>query len=334
MIIENQEISTLDDRIKQDIGELYSILHKSVQLNDIKSVGGISAAIDLSKDLFGENGEPKDDAYALSTIGLPGYFTGNREAKTVMVMLNPGISAMENDNPLRTMKSIKDLEIDLDKGVDEFINSYIEKNSKYGEHKSYKVDAFDLKQAVFLSAWIDTGVDIPKGFPELLKENTCKKDAVIKKEIDKLKKDATINVLTQKLQLELIPYASRKFDSHKTNLKVLMPYLETLLHEIFKADRKYIIFCSNFFERLFKAYSKEKNKCFEIVIDEKNPASESESDEVHCTLVKITNNGQTKPAIIAHTFSNQSLTNAYDKMREYGLRCFECLNEYQQTHKS
>lgn len=37
--------------------------------------------------------------------------------------------------------------------------------------------------------------------------------------------------------------------------------------------------------------------------------------------------------INAHTFSNQSLTNAYDKMREYGLKCFECLNAYQQTHK-
>lgn len=327
--MKQQKPITLDERINQDLTELYRILHKSAQLKGIKEeVPGISAAVKLSKDLYSGDKHKDDDAYELSTLGLPGYFTGNREAKTVMVMLNPGISAMENDNPLRTMKSIKDLEIDLDKGVDEFINSYIEKNSKFGEHKSYKVDAFDLKQAVFLSAWIDTGVDIPNGFPELLKENTGKKDAVIKKEIDKLKKDATINVLTQKLQLELIPYASRKFDTDNANLEVLMPYLETLLHEIFKADCKYIIFCSNFFERLFKAYSKEENKCFEIAIDEKKPALEKGSNDAHCTLVKITYNGQTKPAIIAHTFSNQSLTNAYEKMQKYGWQCYQKLKPY------
>ena len=293
-------------------------------------MGGISAAVELSEKLYsGDNKHKDDDAYALSTLGLPGYFTGNRDAKTVMVMLNPGISAMENDNPLRTMKSIKDLEIDFDKGVDEFINSYIEKNSKYGEHKSYKVDAFDLKQAVFLSAWENTGIDPTDGFPQKLIDNSGKhNNAAVKAEIKSLKEKATRKVLTQKLQLELIPYASRKFDTDNANLEVLMPYLETLLHEIFKADCKYIIFCSNFFERLFKAYSKEENKCFEIEFDIKKPASERESDDVHCTLVNITYNNQTKPAIIAHTFSNQSLTNAYEKMQKYGWQCYQKLKPY------
>ena len=325
--MKQQEPIPLDDRINRDLTELYRILHKSAQLKDIKKeVPGISAAVELSKDLYSEDKHKDDDAYELSTLGLPGYFTGNRNAKTVMVMLNPGISAMENDNPLKTMKSIKDLGIDFDKGEDKFIDSYKEKYSKFGEHESYKVDAFDLKQAVFLSQLENTGIDPTDGFPQKLIDNSGKhNNAAVKAEIKSLKEKATRKVLTQKLQLELIPYASRKFDTDNANLEVLMPYLETLLHEIFKADCKYIIFCSNFFERLFKAYSKEKNKCFEIVIDEKNPASESKSDDVHCTLVKITNNGQTKPAIIAHTFSNQSLTNAYDKMREYGLKCFECL---------
>ena len=325
--MKQQEPIPLDDRINRDLTELYRILHKSAQLKDIKKeVPGISAAVELSKDLYSEDKHKDDDAYELSTLGLPGYFTGNRNAKTVMVMLNPGISAMENDNPLKTMKSIKDLGIDFDKGEDKFIDSYKEKYSKFGEHESYKVDAFDLKQAVFLSQLENTGIDPTDGFPKKLIDNSGKhNNAAVKAEIKSLKEKATRKVLTQKLQLELIPYASRKFDTDNANLEVLMPYLETLLHEIFKADCKYIIFCSNFFERLFKAYSKEKNKCFEIVIDEKNPASESKSDDVHCTLVKITNNGQTKPAIIAHTFSNQSLTNAYDKMREYGLKCFECL---------
>lgn len=342
-IKEQQEPIPLDDRIKQDLTELYRILHTPAQLKGIKEeVLGISAAVKLSKDLYSEDKHKDDDAYALSTLGLPGYFTGDREAKTVMVMLNPGISAMENDNPLRTMKSIKDLGIDFDKGVDEFINSYIEKNSKYGEHKSYKVDAFDLKQAVFLSAWEDTGVNIPKGFPELLKEKTGKKDAVIKRKIDKLKKEATINVLTKKLQLELIPYASRKFDTNNANLEVLMPYLETLLHEINPKTQTNVIFCSDFFERLFN-YANGRNEIQIEFIKRKEPIElkekgEDKSKKAFCSVVniscKVGNKKKTFKAIIAHTFSNQSLPNAYDKMREYGLKCFECLNEYQQTHKS
>jgi len=327
---ENQELVTLDDRIKQDLRELYSSLYKSVQLRDIKSVGGISAAIDLSKDLFGKNRKPKDDAYALSTIGLPGYFTGNREAKTVMVMLNPGIGAMENDNPLKTMKSIKDLEIDFDNGERRFIDSYIEKYGKFGEHKSYEVDPFDLKQAVFLSQWENTGVDIPDKFIELLKENHRKKGDT--------KKQAEIkvvlqNVLTNKLQLELIPYASRQFPNiGAKKLSCLFPYLETVLYEIFHVKEcEYVIFCSNFFERLFKAYAKEKNKDFKIEIIKMEHALEV-VDDVHCTPVKITyNNKDLLPAIIAHTFSDRSLTNAYDKMREYGRKCYKVLNKYKQN---
>ena len=328
-IMEQQTPITLDERINQDLAELYNILHKSVPLKAIKGVGGISAAVELSEKLYSGDKHEDDDAYELSTLGLPGYFTGNRDAKTVTVMLNPGISAMENDNPLKTMKSIKELGIDFDKGEDKFIDSYKEKYSKFGEHESYKVGAFDLKQAVFLSAWENTGIKATDGFPQKLIDNSGKhNNAAVITEIKSLKEKATGKVLTQKLQLELIPYASRKFDTHNANLEVLMPYLETLLHEIFNADRKYIIFCSNFFERLFKAYSKKKNKCFEIVIDKKNPASECESVDVHCTLVKITYNGQTKPAIIAHTFSNQSLTNAYEKMQKYGKQCYKNLNPY------
>ena len=335
-IMEQQTPITLDERINQDLAELYNILHKSVPLKAIKGVGGISAAVELSEKLYSGDKHEDDDAYELSTLGLPGYFTGNRDAKTVMVMLNPGISAMENDNPLRTMKSINDVGIKLDKGVDGFIKSYIEKNSKFGDNKSYKVDAFDLKQAVFLSAWIDTEVDIPKGFPELLKENTGKKDAVIKKEIDKLKKDATINVLTQKLQLELIPYASRKFDTNNANLEVLMPYLETLLHEIFKADRKYIIFCSDFFERLFN-YANGRNEIQIEFIKRKEPIElkekgEDKSKKAFCSVVniscKVGNKKKTFKAIIAHTFSNQSLTNAYEKMQKYGWQCYQKLKPY------
>lgn len=336
-IMEQQTPITLDERINQDLAELYNILHKSVPLKAIKGVGGISAAVELSEKLYSGDKHKDDDAYELSTLGLPGYFTGNRDAKTVMVMLNPGISAMENDNPLRTMKSINDLGIELNKGVDGFIKSYIKKNSKFGEHKSYKVDAFDLKQAVFLSAWENTGIEATDGFPQKLIDNSGKhNNAAVITEIKSLREKATGKVLTQKLQLELIPYASRRFDTHNANLEVLMPYLETLLHEIFNADRKYIIFCSDFFERLFN-YANGRNEIQIEFIKRKEPIElkekgEDKSKKAFCSVVniscKVGNKKKTFKAIIAHTFSNQSLTNAYEKMQKYGKQCYKNLNPY------
>lgn len=340
-IMEQQTPIILDDRIKQDLTELYRILHKSAQLKGIKEeVPGISAAVKLSEKLYsGDNkhkDKDKDDAYTLSTLGLPGYFTGNRDAKTVMVMLNPGISAMENDNPLRTMKSIKDLGIDFDKGEDKFIDSYKEKYSKFGEHESYKVDAFDLKQAVFLSQWENTGIDPTDGFPKKLIDNSGKhNNAAVKAEIKSLKEKATRKVLTQKLQLELIPYASRKFDTDNANLEVLMPYLETLLHEINPKTQTNVIFCSDFFERLFN-YANGRNEIQIEFIKRKEPIElkekgEDKSKKAFCSVVKISckvgNKKKTFKAIIAHTFSNQSLTNAYEKMKEYGSKCYDILNE-------
>ena len=328
--MENQKPITLDKRINQDLTELYRILHTLAQLKDIKKIHGISAAVELSEKLYSGDKHKDDDAYELSTLGLPGYFTGNRDAKTVMVMLNPGISAMENDNPLKTMKSIKDLEIDFDNGERRFIDSYIEKYGKFGEHKSYEVDPFDLKQAVFLSQWENTGVDIPVSFIELLKENRRKQGDSKKQEKIKV---VIQNVLTNKLQLELIPYASRQFPNiGAKKLRYLFPYLETVLYEIFHVKEcEYVIFCSNFFERLFKAYAKDKNKDFNIELIKMDHASEV-VDDVHCTPVKITyNNKDLPPAIIAHTFSDRSLTNAYDKMQEYGRKCYKVLNKYKQN---
>lgn len=101
--MKQQEPINLDDRIKQDLTELYRILQTLAQLKDIKKeVPGISAAVKLSKDLYsGDKHKDDDDSYALSTIGLPGYYAGERNAKTVMVMLNPGVKAEKKDNTTR-----------------------------------------------------------------------------------------------------------------------------------------------------------------------------------------------------------------------------------------
>lgn len=41
------------------------------------------------------------------------------------------------------------------------------------------------------------------------------------------------------------------------------------------------------------------------------------------TIRQIDDNGNQQNAIIAHTFPNQSLPNAYEKMEEYGRFCFD-----------
>ena len=134
-------------------------------------------------------------------------------------------------------------------------------------------------------------------------------------------------MLEQKLQLELIPYASQKFSSlGRKKLCYLFPYLETVLEEIFRVDdRKYVIFCSKFFERLLKSYSKELDRDFQITLLEKKSKSGILSNgNVYCTTVKIVHQSKELIAIIAHTFPNQSLPNAYDKMQQYGNFCYEC----------
>ena len=67
------------------------------------------------------------------------------------------------------------------------------------------------------------------------------------------------NVLMQKLQLDLIPYASREFKKvEKEKMHFLFPYIDSLFGEIFSCERKYVMFCSDFFDTLFRMYSDDK----------------------------------------------------------------------------
>jgi hypothetical protein len=132
--------------------------------------------------------------------------------------------------------------------------------------------------------------------------------------------------------MDLIPYASRKFEGiNSKQMQLLFPYLETLFHEIFRTKRKYVIFCSAFYNNLFKQYnkySKRENRKWEIkeLVDEPIPSDEVfENKSAFCTPITIRqiDNGKQQNAIIAHTFPNQSLPNAYERMEEYGRFCFD-----------
>ena len=349
-------MTLLDDRINKDLEELYNngkginkliedFNNRDIPLSQLKEDFQnckISAAEDLSLRLFGV-------PTAFSIHGLPGYFTGDRGAKTVMVMLNPGQDVAGKDNPKTTIDTLSKLRINTD-SVEDFKDSYKDGNTKFGTYdrkerenetnnkiiktkKAKKVypDNFDLKQAAFLKEWPkDCGVVIPDSFPP--KDNKLEtmdyKEALTTAE----------NVLTKKLQLELVPYASQKFDGiDPSKYKYLFPYIKTLFDEIFSENYKgkeprYVIFCSDFFEKLFDAYNDADAKEYPEWIDIKKETihdSEILEKNVSCSLIEIhrcgkkanKQEGPSIKAIIAHTFPNQALPNAYNRMVKYGKFC-------------
>lgn len=282
---------TLDDRIKQDLTELY--------LN-----GEITTAHDLSVKMFGLN-----DAFAAH--GMPGHFCGNRQAKTVMVMLNPGKDVATANNPINTHAYLSKLSIDTS-SIGRFIDTYKKGSEDYGHVDKHRLDNFDIKQAAFLKNWVNCGVNITKGFP-------MNAD-------DDIRRIVKENVLTQKLQLELVPYASRSFETikDKSILELLFPFVETLFDEIFSYKREYVVFCSDYFDKLFREYDKNKTYRVNIRFDKKQGiVLFSKDKKAYCTPIRIYYGKKDIKAVIAHTFPSQALPNAYITMEKYGKFCYD-----------
>jgi hypothetical protein len=249
-----------------------------------------------------------------------------------MVMLNPGVDSTSHDNPFVTEETLKKQGI-MTGTIDDFFNSYKDGSKNYGDIDKDRIDNFDIKQAAFLKAWdeSESGVVIPKDFPDKIKD-------LPQKAKESLLKRVKQNVLMQKLQLDLIPYASREFKKvEKEKMHFLFPYIDSLFGEIFSCERKYVMFCSDFFDTLFRMYSDDKEYTGSIEFGDKKDMVLFQKDnkkdrKAYCTPIKITyNKGKAMTsihAVIAHTFPNKALPNAYDKMKEYGEFCFNCYNDY------
>ena len=249
-------------------------------------------------------------------------------------MLNPGSDVISQNNPFVTEKALertmKELGITNPSSSADFFNLFVEGSNKYGDidkddEGNIRIDNFDIKQAAFLKAWgKNSGIEIQDPFPS-------------KDDRDGLRK-VKQNVLMQKLQLELIPYASREFKNVKpSKMHFLFPYVETLFDEIFSHERNYVIFCSDFFETLFRMYSDDTGYTGSIVFGKKEEWPLFQKNrKAYCTPITITYNKgvamKSIHAVIAHTFPNKALPNAYDKMQEYGKFCFEEYNKYKNLH--
>ena len=362
---ENNKIYTLNERIENNLKEIYENeivpLKEIIEFVEQYKKFKLSGAEKLC-ELFKTKTETEAEE-VISTHGMPGFFAGKRDADTVMLMLNPGQDVALANNPMITYEKIKS-GFEIGKGINinslkDLIDTYKENSKNYGEIDKNRADNFDLKQAAFLKHWDDCGVDfagfldddykmsvdnykkLVDNYKNYKKLRTADKEEIdkIKKEIDESKekidtinKDAKRNVLMDKLSLDLIPYASRKFEGiNSEQMHLLFPYLETLFHEIFRKERKYVIFCSAFYNNLFKQYnkySKRENRKWEIkeLVDKPIPSDDVfENKSAYCTpiIIRQKDNGRQQNAIIAHTFPNQSLPNAYEKMEEYGRFCFD-----------
>lgn len=290
--------TTIDSRLAQDLKDLYNNGNGIGEMQGAKALNGIIAT------------QPGQSSFA--TKAIPSYGGGKRGAKTVMVMLNPGEDvANANANLKRDLckRGMKDL---LD------INAYNEFNAHYGNWDKNRQDAFDLKQAFFLRDWSGTGINLPKN----LCANSSLDDKLVAKE----------RVLDEKQQLELIPYASQKFDKFNSSLiHKVFPYVDLLLEEIFSADRQYVIFCSAIFEKVFKAYNgynKQQNRNINVKSTYHDTQLPGLSKKVSCCILDINYYGQNKKAVIAKTFPRRDITYAYDAMAAYGEFCYNCLLEH------
>lgn len=336
---------TLDERIEKDLKDLYKKgeIDGAKKLDDLvktdKSKCSVLQKLVVTPEEQVALNRYMMDQTSFATRALPVYDGGKRDAKTVMVMLNPG-NGVENANrellyelKKRNMsKMFRKLscgnacpQVGLnDDDLTDDIKHYNEFNANYGDWDRWRMDNFDLKQAFFLRDWKDSGIDLSEDNLDYIIEKN-KED---KEEVQKLKLEEKRKVLMEKRQLELVPYASRSFSSiNKKEISKIFPYVETLFHEIFSYDREFVIFCSRKFEEVFQAYSGDKKYPGTIDFihyEEKNNFKGSKLS-VSCSVIDINYGGKSIKAIIANTFPNQALPNAYDLMAAYGEFCYNCL---------
>ena len=286
-------ILTLDERMRQDFGERLQGLP-------------IAAAVDLSPVANMRN---SGTTAGFSTLGLPGYFCGDRDADTVVVNLNPGIDAGKSDSQWSSdTASFNKI------SVNSFIDDYSISCRDYGINDKARYDEFDIKQAAFWLPWSNSGIRFQRPL-DWKNRGDCLK--------------AKESVLTDKLQLELVAYASSKFDINKKQIHLFYPFIQTLLVEIFSKERTYVVFASKIFEDIFKAYNRVYPNTFDGLSEpycitkltkiDGSPTRKS----FKCKVITIHLNGKTQKAMIARSFPSQDISKAFITMQQYGQFCYD-----------
>lgn len=219
----------------------------------------------------------------------PAYFFGDPQARFVLVHLNPKQQDNKSNRYEGNLKYAN---------FDEYFN-YHRYYGKihYGKNTKKKLKSpFDLKQIRFIKPFniIDFD-DSDNKYPNLEK------------------------VIDNKLQLELIPFGSSKFETTLIKGDPLKPYIETLLDTIISEEREYVIFCGKVFETLLKDYIvSKKDYVFKLPKIDGSTAKNNSS----FSKIIINFNGKEISAGIAKSFAQQGLN-----ISEYGKKCYELYNQ-------
>jgi hypothetical protein len=285
---------------------------------DLLLEGKIKRAITLSRSL---SNLMKSPLY-FSHFSEPHYPTNNLDAKTVFVHLNPGVGLgnTNSENEFYNQKWNKDKltkEYNLTESasIEEWLNAYSESWKNYAHDRfvvKNEFDNFDYKQACFLLHWENSGIEFIKGN---LKDREIQQTNIV-------------NVINQKLQLELFPYGSNTIDTNKIvkafdlEPNIIIPYIENLLDTIVAHPRKYVLFGSRIFSSLFKNYHQKVQPIIELEEVEQKFTGITKNS-LAFSYVKLNWKNEPINAGIVHSFPRRDLPNAYDKMADYGKLCWE-----------
>ncbi len=304
--------------LKKIVPELYA------DLSDLLSTGRINRAMQLTRDYSQTLGKP----FYFSHIKWPHYPTHNLDAKTAFVHLNPGTglgdtSSMENflSQKWDKEKFFAEHSLPANATLDQVVEMYKYESEwyarkRFGEKKER--DNFDFKQACFLKQWPDSGIELQDGYDH------------------DTQRINSINVIDQKLQLELFPYGSNTISTHllddifRKHPELITPYIEKLFDFIVLHPRKYVLFGSRVFDTLFQRYDSSVNR----IIDYISPEQKFEGitkNRLSFTFIRLKWNGKVFDAGIAHSFPRRDLPNAFEKMEEYGRLCAEYYLEKQKS---
>ena len=281
---------------------------------DLKKEGRINEAMRLTKAYSEVLGKP----FFFSHLGSPHYPIRNFDAPTVFVHLNPGASNGDTSSleiffaqKWDSVKFYNQHSLNNNSTIDEIIAKYVYDWQWYARNRFQRDnqrDNFDFKQACFLKGFPDNGIDLKEGNDRITQGYN------------------SINVLDQKLQLELFPYASSTIDTSLLDIifhkkpDLIVPYLERLLNLITIHPHKYVLFGSRVYDVLFQLYDDKINK----IIDYKSPEQRFEGitkNALNFTFLRLKWKGKIFDAGIAHSFPRRDLPNAYDKMAQYGKLC-------------
>jgi len=213
---------------------------------------------------------------------FPMYFTGDFASKLVLVHLNPKLSER------------------LSEVTYPDFDAYYDTHRRFGYHH-WELDpkyrsAFDHKQVRFLRPF-NTVDFVHDSVPGHTRVNL-------------------VRALDNKLQIELIPYASSAFSHRDFTSETLAPHFERVLGVIAAYPRDYVIFCGVVFDRLLSLgnllMAREDHR-FHL------PTTKGISvGEYRFSNVTLRYRGSTIHAGVAQSFATQGLP-----MPAYGAKCHE-----------